>query len=109
MMNVGYQVFDNIRRNNPAQLTKLEVLEGDITKPGLGLSPQATDRLKEVSVIFHTAATVKFDEELKLSVMMNVLAPVKVMELADRMPKLEVSWDSILCKKIFDRPGNESS
>ena len=46
--------------------SKLEAVEGDITKPGLGIS--AGDRCKLVSrvtVVFHSAASVKFDDPLK--------------------------------------------
>lgn len=41
-------------------------MSGDILHPNLGLSAEDTEILIEkVSVIFHTAATVKFDEALK--------------------------------------------
>lgn len=83
------QIFDNIRRSNPTQLLKLEAMEGDIMKPRLGLLSASVERLKEVSIVFHTAATVKFDEELKTSVIMNVLAPLRVMDIARELPLLE--------------------
>ena len=41
------------------------VLTGDITLPRLGLSDHDIDIIvNEVSVIFHSAATVRFDEDL---------------------------------------------
>ena len=47
------------------QLSKVEAVEGDITLPRLGLSEIDESKLQEnVSVIFHSAATVKFDEDL---------------------------------------------
>ena len=55
------------------KLAKLCVLEGDITLPKLGLSELDEHLLaREVSVIFHSAATVKFDEDLSKSLIMNV-------------------------------------
>ena len=46
-------------------LAKVVALAGDISLPRLGLSDQDLDSLVEnVSVIFHSAATVRFDEEL---------------------------------------------
>jgi len=39
---------------------------GDILEPGLGLSDSDVEHLaSEVSLVFHSAATVKFDEPLK--------------------------------------------
>ena len=55
------------------QLAKLCALEGDITSPGLGLSRGDEESLvRDVSVVFHSAATVKFDEDLSKSLTMNV-------------------------------------
>lgn len=41
-------------------------MSGDILEEGLGISQSDVSRLaSEVSVVFHSAATVKFDEALK--------------------------------------------
>ena len=41
-------------------------MEGDILEPSLGLSEANIETLKkEVSVVFHSAATVRFDEPLR--------------------------------------------
>lgn len=67
-------------------------IPGDITEPQLGLSPANRDTLiANVSVVFHSAATVKFDEPLNVSVNMNVCGTVKLIELCEAMPKLEVT------------------
>jgi fatty acyl-CoA reductase len=47
--------------------------------------------VSEVSVVFHSAATVKFDEELTKSVAMNVGAVLSILNLCKKMPNLEVS------------------
>lgn len=44
---------------------------------------------RTVNVVFHSAATVKFDEKLKLSVTINVLGTQKLMELCKKMNHLE--------------------
>ena len=44
-----------------------------------------------VSIVFHSAATVKFDEELTKSVAMNVGAVLSIVNLCKKMPNLEVS------------------
>lgn len=86
------QLFDNVRAMCPGVLLKLVAVEGDIMLPGLGLSQAATDMLAaEVSVVFHAAATVKFDEAIKLSLQMNVLGVKRMVELCHKMIQLVVS------------------
>lgn len=51
---------------NPDFHQKILPVIGDILEPGLGLSAADVQRLStEVSIVFHSAATVKFDEPLK--------------------------------------------
>ena len=67
------QVFDGLRRESPHSLKKLVAISGDITLDGLGISAadlkQVTDN---VSIVFHSAATLKFNEELKRAVEINI-------------------------------------
>ncbi|CAH2056163.1 unnamed protein product, partial [Iphiclides podalirius] len=84
------QVFDVIRQNRPEQLDKLRMVAGDIAEPGLGLAPSVLHQLREVSVVFHSAATLKFDEPLPMAVRQNVLSAIRVMELCDQLPHVEV-------------------
>lgn len=66
-------------------------IAGDCSASGLGLtSADRTMITREVSIIFHGAATVRFDEKLKLAVAINVQAPKDIMELGREMPKLKV-------------------
>ena len=72
-------------------MNKLVPVSGDITLPGLGLSPSDVKMLTDnVSVVFHSAATVKFDEELKMSVNMNVQGTRRLAELCHKMTNLVV-------------------
>lgn len=65
-------------------------IEGDITQPELAISSNDSFQLsKTVNVVFHSAATVKFDEKLKLSVTINVLGTQRLIELCKRMTHLE--------------------
>ncbi|XP_073992544.1 putative fatty acyl-CoA reductase CG5065 isoform X2 [Rhodnius prolixus] len=84
------KIFDWLKKNSKHSLTKVVAIPGDITEPQLGLSPANRDTLiANVSVVFHSAATVKFDEPLNVSVNMNVCGTVKLIELCEAMPKLE--------------------
>ncbi|KAK4291377.1 hypothetical protein Pmani_035789 [Petrolisthes manimaculis] len=82
-------MFDHLRSTSPEVLRKLVPIQGDIMLPGLGVSTEdAATIIARVSVVFHAAATVKFDEALKLSLQMNVLGTKRLVELCHRMDKL---------------------
>lgn len=60
--------------------------------PGLGLT--LTDRqtlISNVSIVFHAAATVRFDEKLKLAIGINVHGIRDVLSLCRQMTRLKVS------------------
>lgn len=51
---------------NANLLNKVVVIPGDIVLPGLGISNANIELLsQEVSIVFHSAATVKFDEPMR--------------------------------------------
>nr|CAD7396894.1 unnamed protein product [Timema poppensis] len=84
------QLFDWLRKEHPEALNKLVPIRGDITCPELGISVTDQKILAEnVSVVFHSAATVKFDEALKLSVAMNIMGTKRLVQLCHKMVKLE--------------------
>ena len=86
------QVFDTIRQNQPEALDKLVAVAGDVMLPEFGLSPSDLKMLIEnVSIVFNSAATVKFDEELKTAVEMNVHGPKRLLELCRQMKQLKVA------------------
>lgn len=86
------QMFEQLRRDHPERLTKLVSVSGDITQPVLGLTEEDQRTLQaNVSIVFHSAATVKFDEPLRLSVAMNLQGTQALTELCLNFPKLEVS------------------
>ncbi|VEN56723.1 unnamed protein product, partial [Callosobruchus maculatus] len=83
-------LFDPLRKERPQDLRKVLPIEGDITQPELAIT--ASDRAmleRTVNVVFHSAATVKFDEKLKLSVTINLLGTRRLVELCKRMDHLE--------------------
>jgi len=83
-------LFETLRRERPHELNKIVPIQGDVTEPELGIS--ASDQkllISTVSVVFHSAATVKFDEALKLSVTINMLGTKRLVELCQGMMKLE--------------------
>lgn len=86
------QLFDTIRKEKPNELKKVTPINGDITLHQLGISESDQAMLcRNVSVVFHSAATVKFDEKLELSVKINMLGTKRLVELCHRMSNLDVS------------------
>lgn len=83
------QVFDVLRQTNPSQLDKLCIIPGDVSQPGLGITAHYLKELQEVSIVFHSAATLKFDEALPTAVEQNVLSVMRLMDICDTLPNLQ--------------------
>ncbi|XP_069696765.1 putative fatty acyl-CoA reductase CG5065 [Periplaneta americana] len=87
------KIFDNLRTISPNGLCVLEKvipINGDVTKPGLGLSDQNRNLLcKEVSMVFHSAATVRFNEQLKTALVTNVIGTQNIVKLCKEMIRLK--------------------
>ena len=87
-------IFDKIRSmQNGGQelLDKIVVVEGDIGEQMFGLSDSDVNMLltdTTLSVVFHSAATVKFDEPMHKSIKFNLTATDTVIKLCKRMPNL---------------------
>ena len=80
-----------MRESLQADISEVVVpVAGDMLEHQLGMSEEDTDRLlADTQVVFHSAATVNFDEKLKLSVRMNVIGVKKIVELSRKMKHLE--------------------
>lgn len=73
-------------------LEKIVAVTGDVTREGFGLSPSDLNLLIEnVSIVFNLAATVRFDEELKDALQMNVKGPRYLLNICRKMKHLEVN------------------
>ncbi|XP_026286499.1 fatty acyl-CoA reductase 1-like isoform X2 [Frankliniella occidentalis] len=84
-------LFDRLRAEQPHALDKIVVLPGDITELGLGLSQEHRALLqREVSVVYHVAASVRFDDPFRKAVFTNLRSTREVVELARGMPQLKV-------------------
>lgn len=87
------QLFDKVKeqRGVAAISEQCKVICGDCTLPDLGISIEDRKLLAEtVSIIYHCAATIRFDEELKTAVLLNTRGTKLMLELAENCPKLEV-------------------
>ncbi|KAK7872743.1 hypothetical protein R5R35_011876 [Gryllus longicercus] len=83
-------LFDRVRAQRPEALGRLQAVEGDTARPGLALAEADARVLAErVSVVFHLAASVRFDDPLITAVRTNACATRDLLELATRMTKLK--------------------
>lgn len=66
------------------------MVEADLSKLDLGLSQENRKRLLDVNVIFHAAATVRFNEAIRIAVNINIRGTKQLLLFAKEMPNLEV-------------------
>ncbi|XP_014296152.1 putative fatty acyl-CoA reductase CG5065 isoform X1 [Microplitis demolitor] len=86
-------LFEKVRelRGLPFIQNKVSIVSGDVSLPNLGLSLE--DRMmlcEKVSIVYHAAATVRFDELLKRAVLLNTRGTKNMIELAKEMKHLLV-------------------
>src|SRR5690606_22159344 len=82
-------VFDQIRNQCPEQLGKVKAIAGDITGKGLGISyTEMHELIEQINVVFHSAATIRFDEPISRAVEINVGGTSEVVTFCKKLKKL---------------------
>ncbi|CAL1689787.1 unnamed protein product [Lasius platythorax] len=82
-------LYDKLREKQPSNFKKLIPVSGDISKENLGLSAADRQMLAEkVTIIIHSAATVKFNESLKHAILINTRPTRDICILAENMKNL---------------------
>lgn len=102
------QVFGRLRETVPKFRHKIVAISGDVSVAGLGL--KIIDRqtlMSNVHVVFHAAATVRFDEKLKLAVNINVHGTRELIELCSQLQQLQVI--SVVRKLFKKKKQNEEN
>ncbi|CAG2061973.1 unnamed protein product [Timema podura] len=85
-------VFDVLKATNPDFHQKLVMVPGDCSLPKIGLSPSDYEMLtQQVNIIFHLAATVKFDEKINIAIPMNIGGTKEIIDLGRACVNLKVS------------------
>ncbi|XP_075988675.1 putative fatty acyl-CoA reductase CG5065 [Anticarsia gemmatalis] len=76
--------FDRLRKEKPTLFhSKVFVVAGDVTELGLGLSEEdRTLLINRVNIVFHVAASVRFDDPLPYAIKMNLRGTKEMVELA---------------------------
>lgn len=108
-------IFSELKKECPKFKHKIEVISGECQLSGLGLNITDMQTLiSKVNVVFHVAATVRFDENIKIAYDINVNGIKYVIDLARKMTNLKsivhVSTAysncsrSVIEEKIYDCP-----
>ncbi|XP_055837529.1 putative fatty acyl-CoA reductase CG5065 isoform X1 [Episyrphus balteatus] len=83
-------IFQRIKEEKPEVLKKVTLVQGDVTFDTLGLNG---DNLKLITnntnIVFHMAATLKLEGNLKDAIDMNTTGTKRVLDIAKNMPNLE--------------------
>lgn len=86
------QLYDKLRETLPKFRHKIVALAGDCQLAALGLSLHDRQTLiANVNIIFHCAATIRFDEKIKIAIDINVHGTEDVIKLAKQMTTLKVN------------------
>ncbi|XP_031438737.1 fatty acyl-CoA reductase 1 [Clupea harengus] len=84
------KLFDRVREDNPDFHSKIVPVSSELTQPGLGIGAADVERLTAcINIVFHCAATIRFDEPLKHALQLNVIATQQLLSLAQQMHHLE--------------------
>uniref|UniRef100_A0A8C8IGK6 Fatty acyl-CoA reductase n=1 Tax=Oncorhynchus tshawytscha TaxID=74940 RepID=A0A8C8IGK6_ONCTS len=88
---INCKLFDRLRDEQPDFAEKIVAVNSDLTLPELDLSKVDQETLADcINIVFHCAATIRFNEPLKDAMLLNVLATQKMVALAHKMKHLEV-------------------
>ncbi|XP_050493804.1 putative fatty acyl-CoA reductase CG5065 [Bombus huntii] len=75
-------IYDSIKAKNTALFNRVYPVNGDVSLPDLGLSREDRSMLSEkVNIVFHAAATVRFNEPLHVAVNVNTKGTDRIIEL----------------------------
>ncbi|RZC39816.1 fatty acyl-CoA reductase CG5065-like, partial [Asbolus verrucosus] len=85
-----YACFDRLKSEMPNFHEKVHLISGDCDKAGLGIGQRDREILKEkVTILFHAAANVTFNQVLRLATNSNVRAVTDALEMAKEMAQLK--------------------
>ncbi|XP_013105200.2 putative fatty acyl-CoA reductase CG5065 [Stomoxys calcitrans] len=83
-------LFRRVRREQPESLKKIIAIDGDCQELKLGISSANLEMLRNVSIIFHVAATVRFDDNLRTSILLNTRGTHELVKIAEGLANLKI-------------------
>jgi fatty acyl-CoA reductase len=83
-------IFKDLKKINPQAMDKIQAINGDFMEKNSGISQSDFDYLcKNVNFIIHCAASVRFDEPLKIAVLMNTISTRDMLNLAEKCENMK--------------------
>ncbi|XP_075211957.1 putative fatty acyl-CoA reductase CG5065 [Lycorma delicatula] len=82
-------IFSRVKEECPDTLNKVTVINGDLMTKGIGLSESDRKILEEeVELVFHSAASVRFNDPLTFAVFLNTRGTWEMIKLAKNIKNL---------------------
>eukprot|EP00099_Drosophila_melanogaster_P005633 NP_001246512.1 uncharacterized protein Dmel_CG30427, isoform G [Drosophila melanogaster] len=83
-------IFQRIKDERPEMLKRVTIYQGDVTFDQLGLSGESLKHVTEnTNIVFHMAATLKLEGNLRDAIDMNLLGTRRALNVAKEMKQLE--------------------
>lgn len=99
---INHVVFSVLKKTNSSALDKIHIVKGDICEPNLGMSLDDRKLIAEtVSIIFHSAADVRFDRRLIDAYNTNVRGFQSLIDFATEFTDLHVSERMLFFEKNY--------
>lgn len=86
---IALPLYEPLRKHNADIFKKLIPIAGDVSEINLGICEHDFTRMKNVSIIFHSAASVRFDDTLKYAVFMNTRGTQEVIKFAKTLSNIK--------------------
>lgn len=81
-------VFDRLHKECPDNLKKMIPINGDVCSFGLGISEEDIKHMENVSIVFHAAANVRFDDLLSKAVIINIRGTRETLSFSEKFRNL---------------------
>lgn len=95
-------IFDHVKKEKPHVMEKLLPIQGDLLQKSLGMSEDHYRLLcNSVNIVFHCAASIRFNDPLKSAVMLNSIGTKQMLDLAEQAKHLKVYWPHSLLYLCF--------
>lgn len=83
-------MFYRIRNEKSHMFKRVVPLNGELTAPELGLTPEQQECIiNETDIVFHFAATLRLEAKLKDAIEMNTIGTKRVLELSKKMKQIK--------------------
>ncbi|XP_065365046.1 putative fatty acyl-CoA reductase CG5065 [Calliphora vicina] len=81
--------FERARNEQPQAISNIIPIAGDCQELGLGISSEDFEKMKNVTLVFHSAASVRFDDHLRSAILLNTRGTHELVKLATKLKHLK--------------------